>query len=186
MTPSTASSGSGWRWTARSERHRWVASSPAPIPLTEQKKGETIAPHRGQGHPGRDRACGCGPKRLQARPRHDRVDPDQPSQADPEATARALPRPRLRLQRSTRTARRVRLHRAHSRPRRRSESDQTRSWLPRPPLGRRAHPFLAESLPPHPHPLGETRRHLPRHAPPRLRTDQLARGQLGAPIGIGS
>src|SRR6266550_2859311 len=40
--------------------------------------------------------------------------------------------------------------------------------------------------PPHPHPLGKTRRHLPRHAPPRLRADHLANNRMGTPTGIGS
>lgn len=49
----------------------------------------------------------------------------------------------------------------------------------------RAHPLLAASLPPHTS-LGETRRHLPGDAPPRLRPHHLARRQLGASTGIGS
>jgi putative transposase len=55
-TPSTGSSGSGWRWTARSARRRWSANRPVPIQLTERKGGETIAPHGGQRCPARDRA----------------------------------------------------------------------------------------------------------------------------------
>ena len=42
------------------------------------------------------------------------------------------------------------------------------------------------SLPSHPHPLGETRRHLPRNAPPRLCAHHLASRQLGTLGGIGS
>ena len=68
-TPSTGSSGSGWRWTARWARRHSAASRPARIPLTELKRGETIAPHRGQGRPDRDRAGGREPERLQARSR---------------------------------------------------------------------------------------------------------------------
>jgi len=167
-------------------RRRWAASRRARIRLTELKRGETIAPHRGQGRPDRDLPGRREPQRLQADPPDDRVDPDQATDADQEAATRALPRPRLRLRRGTRARSRVRLHRPHPRPRRRSARDQTRGRLPRSSLGRRAHPLLAESLPPHPHPLGETRRHLPRNAPPRLRTDQLARRRLDTPTGIGS
>ena len=156
------------------------------IQLTELKRGEAIAPHRGQGRPGRDRASGREPERLQARPRHARLDPDRATDADSGLAARALPRPRLRLSRGLRARRRVRLHGACPRPRRGGTSNHTRGRLPCTTLGRRAHPLLAQPLPPHPHPLGETRRHLPRDASPRLRTDHLARRQLGAPIGIGS
>src|SRR5439155_1162985 len=126
------------------------------------------------------------PERPQAGSADAREHPDQTTEADPEAAAGALPRRRLRQQRGARPLRGVRVHRPHPRPRRRSASAQTRGRLPRPPLGRRTHPLLAQPLPPHPHSLGEARRHLPRHAPPRLRPDHLASHRLGAPIGIGS
>jgi putative transposase len=51
------------------------------IPLTELKRGEAIAPHRGQGHPARYRARGCEHERLQARPSQARVDPDRAAEA---------------------------------------------------------------------------------------------------------
>ena|SRR5437868_11373667 len=44
-TMTSGSSGSGWRWTARSARRRWAGSTRARILRIEQKKGETIAPH---------------------------------------------------------------------------------------------------------------------------------------------
>ena len=93
--------GSGWRWTARSARRPSAASSPGPIPPTELKRGETIAPHRGQGHPDRDLPGRRESQRLQVDALHARVDPDRASRADIRAAARALPRPRLRLRRGT-------------------------------------------------------------------------------------
>ena len=176
-----AKHGIEWEWLAMDgapARRRWGASLPAPIQLTELKKGEAIAPHRGQGRPAGDRAGGREPERLQAGPRHDRVDPDRTAPADSRAAARAVPRQGLRLPRGVRARRRVRLHRPRPQPWRGSQGNQARGRLPRPPLGRRAHPLLAEPLPSHPHPLGETRQHLPRDAPPRLRPHHLARHQL--------
>ena len=49
--------------------------------------------------------------------------------------------------------------------------------LPRPALGRRAHPFLDEPFPSPAHPLGEESRELPRHAPSRFRLYHLSRCQ---------
>ena len=54
-----------------------MARRQARIPLIELKRGEAIAPHRREGRPARDRAGGREPERPQARPRHDRVDPDR-------------------------------------------------------------------------------------------------------------
>lgn len=162
-----AQHGIEWEWLAADGalgKAPWAASRPAPIPLTELKRGETIAPQRGCGHPARDRDGRRERKRPQAPARDARVDPDRATRANRQAAAASLPRPRLRLSRSPRARRRVRLHRR----------------LPCSPVGRRAQSLLAAPLPPRPHPLGETRRHLPRHAPPRLRPHHLARRQLGA------
>jgi hypothetical protein len=51
------------------------------------------------------------------------------------------------------------------------------------PPGGRAHPFLAQPLPPHPGPLGEPARHRPRQAPRRAGANHLAPCR---PSGIGS
>ncbi len=119
----------------------------ARIPLTELKRGETELPLRGRGRPACDLPGRREPKRLQARSRHDRVDPDRAAGADAGTAAGALPGQGLRLRRGARARRRVRLHRAHPLPRRGGAGAQARGRLPRPPLGSRAHPFLAQPLP---------------------------------------
>jgi transposase len=91
---------------------------PAPTPLTELKKGEAIAPHRGHGRPARDRRGGREPERLQAGPGDARVHPDRAAGGDGRAAARALSRQGLRLSGGVRACRRVRVHGAHPRPRR--------------------------------------------------------------------
>ena len=126
-----------------------------PNPTDRAKKGEREPPLRGQGDPGRDRARRRQPERPQARPRHARLDPDRPARAHPRTAAGPLPRQGLRQQRGARTAGRVRLHRPHPLPRRRSQSAQTGGRLPRPPLARRTHPLLAQPLPGDPDPLVE-------------------------------
>src|SRR5438876_5866832 len=96
-----------------------------PNPTDRAKKGEAIAPHRGQGRPARDRAGGREPQRLQADTPDDRVDPDRATDADARVTAEPLPRQGLRLPRGVPALRRVRLHRPHPPPRRRSAGAQT-------------------------------------------------------------
>ena len=113
--PSTGSSGSGWRWTARWARRRSAASRPAPIPLTELKRGETIAPHRGQGRPARDQrrpartatTTSSRATTLESIP----IERPEPTRG---AAAGPLPRQGLRLRRGARARRRVRLHRRTS------------------------------------------------------------------------
>jgi transposase len=170
---------------ARQGAARWRADRPE-----SQRQGEEGAKRslrtEGKGVPLGIAPAGANLKRPQARPRHARIDPDRAAQADAGGSAGALPRRRLRQPGDPRARAGVRVHRPHPRTPRGGGSDQARGRLPRPPLGRRAHPLLAQQFPPHPHPLGETRRHLPRDAPPRLRPDHPARRQPGAPTAIGA
>ncbi len=172
-TTSTGSSGSGWRWTVRPPRRRSVAAIPARIRLIELKGGEAEPPHRGSRDPDRDSRRRRQPQRPPARPTDDRVDPDQAPHTDKEAPAGPLPRRRLRKQRDPPARARVRLHRAHPLPRRREKGARTRGRLPRPPLGRRTNPLLAQPLPRDPDPLVKETREPPRPAPPRLRPHHL-------------
>ena len=106
-----------------------------PNPLTELKRGETIAPHRGQGRPDRDRAGGRERERLQARAaRRSRAIPIGRRTPTAEAAAGPLPRPRLRLRRGPRPGRRSSLSRPHPRPRRepglkREAGFRARRWV---------------------------------------------------------
>ena len=185
-SPSTtirsASSGSGWRWTARSTKAPLGGEpTPAPIPPTSQKGAKRCSSPRARASRSELRRR-RQPQRFKLARRRWRQHPDHATGADRGAAAGPLPRQRLRLRRGARAGRRVRLHRspralaarrarrsnARSAPARRWVVERTHSWLNR--FRRIAHP------------LGETRRHLPRHAPPRLRPHHLA----CRPSGIGS
>ena len=184
----SGSTGPGWRPTARSRRHHWVAPRRARIPLTGVKRGETFGSlrgERGSGRAGTRRRQPTGP----AAPRPDpELDPDRAAEADQEPAARAVSRRRLlrTLDRSTRA--RARLYAAHPRSRRRDQVESTRPRLEGTTLGRRGLPLLAEPKPRHPDPLVKERREPPRPPPTRQRPDRLQKSkhrQTRRPNGIG-
>ena len=143
-TTRRGSSGSGWRWTARSARRPSAASGPAPIPPTELKGAKRSLLCEGKGVPLGIEPAGANLNDFKL-VRATIASSRSSAQADPGVAARALPGQRLRLPRGVRARRRVRVHRPHPRSRRRSQGTQTRGRLPRPSLGRRAHPLLAQT-----------------------------------------
>ena len=145
-----------------------------PNPTDRAKRGETFAPQRGQGRPAWAGAGGREPPRLEAHPSPDRHGPDPATSADhrsrrPSASTAATPTrgstssPPSALSPPTSAAapRRRGLKRQAGWRARRWVVEPTHSWL------NRFRRILTR--------WGETRRHLPRDAPPRLRPHHLAR-----------